>query len=91
MTCLIAYDIADDTRRTRVVTVLLDYAQRVQESVFWADIDDELLERLWSRIRRIVDEKEDSVWLTPVCAACAKRIQIVGKIHVPVRPEFYVL
>ena len=41
----ICYDITDDRRRARVSTALLDYGARLQESVFVATLDDELLTR----------------------------------------------
>jgi CRISPR-associated protein Cas2 len=88
---LLAYDIADDGRRYRAARVLLDYGERVQESVFWLDIDAELCERMWTRLRHVILGDEDVVWLVPVCHACAKDVRTTGKTRVPEVPEFYVL
>ena len=88
---LLAYDISDDGRRYRASRVLLDYGERVQESVFWLDIDPELCERMWKRLNRVILDSEDVVWLVPVCRACAKAVVTTGKTRVPEVPEFYVL
>lgn len=45
MRFLVCYDIADDRRRDRMAKALLDYGARIQESVFLAELDDELAER----------------------------------------------
>jgi CRISPR-associated protein Cas2 len=91
MQWLICYDSADDTRRQRLVKVLLDYGQRVQESVFWIDADDELAGRILERLRRVTLEEEDSVWVVPLCAACARKIEALGRTRVPELPEYYIV
>ena len=91
MRWLACYDIADDTRRERLVKILLDYGQRVQESVFWLDADDDLLERMRQRAQHAIEPHEDSLWLVPVCDACAKKIAATGATRVPELPEFYVV
>jgi CRISPR/Cas system-associated endoribonuclease Cas2 len=52
---VICYDIADDRRRNRIATALLDFGQRVQESVFVAHLDEELAARMKERVERLVD------------------------------------
>ena len=42
MQYVISYDLADDGRRNRLASALLDFGARVQESVFVANLDDEL-------------------------------------------------
>ena len=87
---LVCYDISDNARREKVANALLDYGCRVQESVFWLDIDDELAERMTKRVRKYVEE-EDSLWVVPVCGACAGKMVAMGKQAVPRLPEFYVI
>jgi len=88
---LLAYDIADNARRYQIARVLLDYGERVQESVFWLDIDAELCERMWKRLRHIIADDQDVVWLVPVCRSCAKDVQTAGTTRVPEAVEFYVI
>ena len=48
MQYVICYDIADDGRRGRVASTLLDFGTRVEESVFVAQLDEELAGGWWS-------------------------------------------
>ena len=61
MEYVVCYDIADDRRRARVASALLDYGKRVQESVFMAHLDEELHGRMVERVKRLIDEAEDRV------------------------------
>lgn len=88
---LVAFDVADDQRRYQLVQVLLDYGQRVQESVFWIDVSKELIERMWKRMEPVVEEAEDVVWLVPVCGNCAREVVVRGTTRVPQVAEFYIL
>ena len=91
MQALVTFDVTDDRRRYRMTQVLQDYGQRVQESVFWIDCDDELYVRMRERLARVVDRALDNVWLLPVCAGCAKRVDVMGVGRKPEVPEYYIL
>ena len=91
MKWLACYDIADDQRRQRVVKVLLDYGERVQESVFWVDAEEELVERMQDRLALVISTEEDSFWLAPLCAACVRKVVATGVKRVPELPEYYVV
>ena len=56
---LVAYDIPDDPRRNRLARVLKDFGARVQYSVFECLLDEQLLERMVTRIRDLLEESED--------------------------------
>jgi CRISPR-associated protein Cas2 len=90
MQWLVCYDISDDNRRERLVKVLLDYGQRVQESVFWVDAEEELAPRIRERVQHVISAADDSVWLVALCGACARRIETMGATRVPELPEYYV-
>lgn len=60
---LIAYDVPDDRRRTRLAKRLESYGDRVQYSVFISDVKPAKLVRLRSAIKDIIDTDEDSVLL----------------------------
>lgn len=89
MQYLVAYDISDDVRRERAVRVLLDYGPRVQESVFYSEIDEELAVRMVARLRSVL-AKEDVLWVVPICRACMKGVITMGPTRVPEVPEFWV-
>ena len=91
MKMLVSYDITDDRRRERAVRILLDYGQRVQDSVFWLDAEEDLIERMRSRIHGAIDPETDSVWIVPLCEACARKLETAGVQVVPQVPSFYVV
>jgi CRISPR-associated protein Cas2 len=87
----VCYDIADNERRARLSSILLDYGQRVQESVFWIEADEDLVGRMRQRAVSIVRQEEDSLWLVPVCEVCARKVEATGVTRVPELPEYYVV
>lgn len=87
---MIAFDVCDDGRRRRLTEVLLDYGERVQESVFWIECDDEMRERLEERVRKTMEKEEDKVWILPLCLGCGKRIVVLGQSRKPEMPEYYI-
>jgi len=91
MAYLVAYDISEDRRRSQVVKVLLDYGLRVQDSVFWADVDEEISGRMLRRLEAIVDAKEDVLWVVPVCGRCGEGMRCLGPQKAPERPKYWVL
>ncbi len=91
MQYVVCYDIADDRRRERLSSALLDYGARVQESVFVANLDDELAAGMMGRIRKLVDESFDRVHVFSLCGACSGRTVMVATAEMPVEREFYVI
>ena len=91
MLYIICYDIADEGRRGRVAKTLLDFGRRLEESVFAANLDEELAEEMRGRLVKLVDEFEDTVHLFPMCGACAVKMEVLGKGEKPEERLFYVL
>lgn len=60
---LIAYDIVDDRRRTRVAKCLERHGDRVQYSVFIVDAAPARMIRLLGQLRALMEESEDSLLL----------------------------
>lgn len=58
---IIAYDIQNDRRRTKVAKTLESYGDRVQYSVFVIDIHPAALLRLKEEVRKIINCREDSI------------------------------
>ena len=58
---LIAYDVTDDRRRTRVATRLSSFGDRVQFSVFVIDGRPAKLVRLRRTLKMLIDPEVDSV------------------------------
>ena len=91
MQYVVCYDISDDARRTRVASAMLDFGVRVQESVFVANLDDDLSERMIERLRKLIDEEHDRMHLFQLCAACAAKTQVLGTAEMVEDHDFYVI
>ena len=91
MQYVICYDIADDARRSRLASALLDFGVRVQESVFIANLDEELTARMIERLKRLVDEDQDRVHIFVLCAACSPKTQVLGSAQLVEDRKFYVI
>jgi len=91
MKLLVAYDIGDDRRREHTVRILLDYGQRVQESVYWLEAEGDLIERMRQRIRAVIDPETDSVWILFLCESCIGKVETIGIQNLPQVPGFYIV
>jgi CRISPR-associated protein Cas2 len=88
---LVAYDIPDTPRRTRIAKILDDFGDRVQYSVFECIMDKELLGKMENRLRAVIEEDKDSIRVYSLCAACEKVITIIGAGKVIKDEEYYIL
>lgn len=78
---LIAYDVPDDRRRTRLATVLKGYGERVQYSVFMVDCPPSHLLVLRHDLTDAMDIDQDSVVICDLgmsTSADAQRITWLG-------------
>src|SRR5660397_27260 len=85
---LIAYDMPDDRRRTRLANRLLSYGDRLQFSVFIADCKPARLVRLKLAVGQIIVPSDDSVLicdLGPVRSIDSSRFSFVGRSR-PITP-----
>lgn len=80
---VIAYDIADDKRRQKIVKLLESLGQRVNYSVFECMLTDLQLQKAKERMRSVIVAREDRVILYPLCIDCYSRIDHLP----PVRPH----
>ncbi len=88
---LVAYDIADDRRRSQTSHILLDYGQRVQESVFWLEANEALIAHMRERLRAVIDPDADAVWIVPLCEACVGKLETLGIQNLPEIPAYYIV
>ena len=78
---LVAYDITNDRRRTRIARCLQEYGDRVQYSVFVVDIRPARLVRLRTLLEGLIDERSDSLLLCdlgPVATIDHRRFEFLG-------------
>lgn len=78
-TCyVIAYDISNDKRRTKIHKVLLGFGKWTQYSLFECFLSRKDLVLLQAKLAQHLEAKEDSVRFYPLCASCVKRVETVG-------------
>ncbi len=78
VTCyVIAYDISDDRRRTRVHKTLCGFGQWTQYSLFECHLTPKQMLVLRDKLDKCLKE-EDSVRFYPLCAGCLSKVQTTG-------------
>ena len=73
MFVVIAYDISDNRRRTRLHKTLKHFGFAVQESVFECHLTDAQLGHLKAVAASVVDPRLDQVRFYYLCEACQRR------------------
>src|SRR5579884_3247191 len=78
-TCyVVAYDIPDDKRRTKVHKILLGYGTWTQYSLFECFLTRKQLVLLYAKLEKHLEPREDSVRFYPLCASCVSKVETVG-------------
>lgn len=78
MCYVIAYDIPDDRRRTKVHKILCGFGTWTQYSLFECFLSKKELVLLKSKLARHLEDTQDSVRFYPLCAACVEKVETVG-------------
>lgn len=71
---VVAYDVADNRRRGKVVKILEKVGVRINYSVFECMLTDAQYEKLRTDIGKKINVKEDRVAYYPVCLDCYTHI-----------------
>jgi CRISPR-associated protein Cas2 len=80
-TCyVIAYDIPDDRRRTKVHQILMGFGKWTQYSLFECFLSRKELVLVQSKLAEHLIAAEDSVRFYPLCANCVARVETVGSV-----------
>lgn len=75
---VIAYDIPNDRRRTKVHKTLSGFGKWTQYSLFEAFLTDKELVALRGKLDKHLKAGEDSLRFYQLCGACAERVMTVG-------------
>lgn len=75
---VIAYDISDDKRRTKVHKTLSGFGQWTQYSLFECHLSDKQYLQLRQKLDRLLEAEEDSVRFYRLCAACLAKVETTG-------------
>lgn len=72
---VVAYDVSDDRRRTKVVKVMQKYGKRINLSVFECMLSDSQFKTLKESIMKVSDRKNDHILVYPLCLNCFIKIE----------------
>jgi CRISPR-associated protein Cas2 len=79
ITCyVVAYDILDDKRRTKIHKVLLGFGKWTQYSLFECFLSRKDLIVLQAKLIEHPVAREDSVRFYPLCGSCVSKVETVG-------------
>jgi CRISPR-associated protein Cas2 len=78
MLSVVAYDICDHKRLSRVARVCKDFGIRVQYSVFECRLDEDEFARFWDLLCAEIDPEEDRIVAYKIDARCARETLTVG-------------
>ncbi len=75
---IVTYDIPDDKRRRKVAKLLEGFGRRAQYSVFECDLKKEDYNRMKSRLKKLVNPRQDNIRFYLISADDVKRRQVWG-------------
>lgn len=78
MCYVIAYDIPEDRRRTKVHEILLGFGTWTQYSLFECFLSRKDLILLQAKLSEHLIATEDSVRFYPLCANCVAKVETIG-------------
>jgi len=81
MKYLVAYDISDNKRRNKLFKFLLGYGINVQLSIFELELDKNSLDFVRKQIKRIINSREDVVYIFPYSKEPLRNGIYRGKIY----------
>lgn len=87
---IIAYDIPDDRRRTKIHKLLCGYGSWTQFSLFECWLTRRQLIELRAKLARHLREEHDSIRFYPLCRSCVGRVETVGSAR-PAEEQVFLL
>ena len=78
MHVIVAYDISEDKRRTKIHSILKSYGQWMQFSLFECDLTDTQYAKLRSRLSKMIKPDQDSILFYFLCACCQTKVERIG-------------
>jgi len=87
---IIAYDIPDDRRRTKVHKILSGFGTWTQFSLFECFLSKKELVQLRAKLAKHLKDTQDSVRFYPLCASCVEKVETVGGLP-PNEDKLYIV
>jgi CRISPR-associated protein Cas2 len=78
MLYVIAYDIPNDRRRTKIHKALCGFGEWTQFSLFECFLDARELVKMRAQLLDLLKPDEDSVRIYPLCDGCKGKVETIG-------------
>src|SRR5438105_3488370 len=75
---VVAYDIPDDRRRTKVHKVLKGFGQWTEFSLFECFLNKKELLQMQAKLGKYLDPRSDKVRIYTICDVCLTKIETIG-------------
>lgn len=75
---VVAYDIPDDKRRTKIHKILKGFGQWTEFSLFECFLTKKELLQMRIKLDKYLDPRKDKVRIYLICDACLTRIETIG-------------
>ncbi len=75
---VVAYDISNDKRRTKLHNVLLNYGTPVQYSVFECLLEDKQVAHMMQAVERVIRPRKDRVRYYYLCQQCLSKVKVTS-------------
>ncbi len=75
---VVAYDIPDDKRRTKIHKILKGFGQWTEFSLFECFLTKKELLQMQAKLEKYLDPRNDKVRIYLICDACLTKIETIG-------------
>jgi len=87
----VSYDIANPKRLVKISKTLENFGLRVQFSFFECEMEKQMMESLKEKLLEVLNSKEDSLRIYPLCEDCLKKTSTLGEGNIFVPQNFMIL
>lgn len=91
MFCVVAYDIPDTRRRTRLFKLMKGFGIHTQFSLFECDLPEHQYRKMLASIEKLVNGSEDNIKVYSLCKGCLKTVVMMGRARISGRPACIVV
>ena len=91
MVYLIAYDISNNTDRTRAHRFLLGWGRKIQKSLFECDLNPNEISQVANRLHNIINPETDRLHIYRHCADCCVHTTILGSSIESALPKMVII
>jgi CRISPR-associated protein Cas2 len=90
MFIVVAYDIPNARRRTRLHRLLKTFGTAVQYSVFECVLEERQFREMKALVRKTIDNTQDLVRYYDLCESCRAKIQAINGLVTTVEPTIVI-